>query len=114
MDLSPRPRVTQIHNLNEDFPKLQKLYDPVVHGSTLLLLRNIKQLPKCMAKGTEDNRSSKKQAAYISEAEGRCFFCSVQLVIIGPVEVLARVTCTGRNKDNTAFIRRKLRPNQQL
>lgn len=61
-----------------------------------------------------ERRSSKNQAAYISEAEGRGFFCPVLLVIIGPVEVLAGVTCTGRNTDRTALVKLKLRANEQL
>lgn len=45
-------------------------------------------------------RSSKKQASYIFEAERRCFFRSMLLVIIGPVKVLAGGTCAGQNMGN--------------
>ena len=51
------------------------------------------------AQGTVSTTSNgkKRKVSYISEAEGRCFFCPMLLVIVCPVKVLARVTCEGRN-----------------
>lgn len=40
-----------------------------------------------------EKTSSKKQASYVSEAEGRSLLCPILFVIVRPVEVLARVTC---------------------
>lgn len=56
-------------------------------------------------------RSSKKRASYIFEAERRCFFRSMLLVVISPVKVLARVTCAGQNK---ATLIRLTTNNEQL
>lgn len=70
----------------------------LVQGGTLSPARSInrKQLTQHVqldVGNTHEKTSSKKQASYVSEAEGRCLLRPMLFVVVRPVEVLASVTC---------------------
>ena len=78
----------------------------MVQGSTLtssysINKKQLLQLTQLKVDNIYEKRRSKNRAPYVSEAEGRRFFCPMLLVIICPVEVLARVTCAWENADKT-------------